>query len=467
VSRAISILVVALMVHGLSSSGASVYLVRPDGMGDFPTIQAAIDAAVDGDVIELADGTFFRDGNHDLDYRGKAITVRSESGNAAACVMDCQRDAGRTHRGFVFHSGEGPGSILEGITIRHGDCSDAFCMGGGIHCTMSSPHIQGCVIDRCAAYGVGGGVSCSGGSLAQFESCTFSDNGALYFGGGGYSHGSSPTFTHCTFIDNASGDGGGALACDGGGDLVLLSCLFSGNGTQAATGGGGALLCDGSTRCSVTDCRFVGNSSGGNYWGCGGAVSLQNASAVAFTRCTFAENTGGYCGGAIYAVDSAPVLELCTLTGNSAFMTGGAMCLSASDLTVRGCTLIGNSAMEGSGIAWSGHLDLSWTIVAFGVWGEGILCGTGTALLSCCDLYGNQGGDWVGPIAEQSAIHNNISADPLFCDRENEDFSLRADSPCAPENNHYCNQLGAWPVGCAETPIETTTWGAVKAMFRR
>jgi pectin methylesterase-like acyl-CoA thioesterase len=72
----ILLLTIALLAHGPSPSGASVYVVRPDGSGDFPTIQAAIDAAIDGDTVELADGTFRGDGNRDPDYLGKAITVR-------------------------------------------------------------------------------------------------------------------------------------------------------------------------------------------------------------------------------------------------------------------------------------------------------------------------------------------------------------------------------------------------------
>jgi hypothetical protein len=39
-------------------AATEIYAVRPDGIGDFPTIQAAINAAHDGDVIVLAEGTF-------------------------------------------------------------------------------------------------------------------------------------------------------------------------------------------------------------------------------------------------------------------------------------------------------------------------------------------------------------------------------------------------------------------------
>jgi hypothetical protein len=92
-----------------------------------------------------------------------------------------------------------------------------------------------------------------------------------------------------------------------------------------------------------------------------------------------------------------------------------------------------------------------------------------TAVLTCCDLYGNEGGDWVGPISGQYGIDGNICEDPLFCDPTNMDFTLHADSPCAPFTppNPECDLIGAWPVGCGPTGVMETTWGAIKAMFQR
>ena len=65
--------------------------------------------------------------------------------------------------------------------------------------------------------------------------------------------------------------------------------------------------------------------------------------------------------------------------------------------------------------------------------------------MECCDVYGNVGGDWVGPIADQLGLDGNFSADPCFCDAESGDFHLWNYSPCAQEG---CGLIGAWPVGC-------------------
>ena len=72
---------------------ATTYTVAPDGSGDFPTIQAALDAAISGDRIELNDGTFLGPGNRDLDFQGKAITLTAQSGDPAACLIDCEDQA--------------------------------------------------------------------------------------------------------------------------------------------------------------------------------------------------------------------------------------------------------------------------------------------------------------------------------------------------------------------------------------
>ncbi|MCI0366089.1 MAG: hypothetical protein L0Y44_07815 [Phycisphaerales bacterium] len=56
---------------------------------EYATIQAAIDAAAPGDIVQVADGVYTGPGNTNVDFFGKAITVRSENG-ARYCTIDGQ-----------------------------------------------------------------------------------------------------------------------------------------------------------------------------------------------------------------------------------------------------------------------------------------------------------------------------------------------------------------------------------------
>jgi hypothetical protein len=103
-----------------SSAAATVYLVNPDGTGDFPTIQEGIWACSEGDTVELGDGVFTGNWNRLIDFMGMAITVRSRSGDPEACVIDIEADVDNQRFAVVFHYGEGPESRLEGLTITGG-----------------------------------------------------------------------------------------------------------------------------------------------------------------------------------------------------------------------------------------------------------------------------------------------------------------------------------------------------------
>lgn len=64
--------------------------VDDDGPVEFNNIQAAIDAASDGDTVIIATGLYVGAGNRDIDFMGKAITIRStcpSDPNAVACAV--------------------------------------------------------------------------------------------------------------------------------------------------------------------------------------------------------------------------------------------------------------------------------------------------------------------------------------------------------------------------------------------
>jgi len=111
-----------------------------------PTIQAGINAAVNGDTVLVADGTYIGSGNREIVYNGKSILVKSERG-ADSCIIDCQGLGG----GFVFRSNETSDAILYGFTIMNGNTT----YGGAIQSNLgSSPTIKNCIFrSNTATYG--------------------------------------------------------------------------------------------------------------------------------------------------------------------------------------------------------------------------------------------------------------------------------------------------------------------------
>ena len=125
------------------------------------------------------------------------------------------------------------------------------------------------------------------------------------------------------------------------------------------------------------------------------------------------------------------------------------------------CTFYGNSAPLGGNIAANcGDATLDACIVAASASGVAVyLAPSSNVILTCTDIWGNAGGDWVGAIADQQGQAGNFSLDPQFCDPAGGDFRLHAESPCAPENSPDCGQIGAFGVGCG-LPVAVPVAGA-------
>ena len=85
-----------------------------------------------GDTVIIAPGIYTGDGNRDIDFLGRAITVRGTDPTDPAVIQDtvinCQGTELSPHRGFYFHSVEANDSIVEGLTIVNGYADQ----GGGI-----------------------------------------------------------------------------------------------------------------------------------------------------------------------------------------------------------------------------------------------------------------------------------------------------------------------------------------------
>jgi len=261
--------------------GADTITVNWDGSGDYTTIQPAIDAASDNDEIVVADGTYTGEGNRGLNFRGKAITLKSDNG-PKNCIIDCQGTSSEHHRGFVFLNGEDPNSILDGFTITKGF---GGYFSGGIYCSASSPLIVNCILkDNWAENGAG--ISNINGAQPIIRNCIFMENiayGQSGGGGGMFNADTSPEVSNCLFLRNE----------------CYNSCL------------GGAMYSTGENSTPpVTNCTFVGNTAEK-----GGAIESSYDASPVYTNCIFWDNNASWAADEIRCKAATVTLVHCDIKG--------------------------------------------------------------------------------------------------------------------------------------------------------
>ncbi len=136
--------------------------------GIYKTIQAAINAASDGDIITVSPGIYYEN----IDFIGKDISVVSlyhstgDSSYIEKTIIDGSKPTSVTKGTVVtFANGETSSALLSGFTIRKGSgTSGTNSGGGGILCVASSPVLQNLVIsENSLTAGNGAGIFVSGG----------------------------------------------------------------------------------------------------------------------------------------------------------------------------------------------------------------------------------------------------------------------------------------------------------------
>ncbi len=345
----------------------------------YATIQAAIDASVNGDTVIIADGTYTGTGNYNIDFAGKAITVCSENG-PENCIIDCQNTEGR--RGFYFHTGETATSAISGLTIKRGKITGIPGIGAGIYCNASSPTIEDCVIT-------------GNNSRGSDDSTPNSSTPAGTATGGGISclTSSHPTIINCVISNNTA---------TGGNGYVAYSMMDDGSEGGLAKGGG--IYGDSTSTPTVIDCNITSNIATGGH---GGADYLEVGGENQWNGL----NGGSADGGGIAC--SAATIQNCILTANKAKgglwggtpahdgqAYGGAISTGTS-ANISNCTMVNNIAES-----------------AYSAYGGGIKGAAATAIINCI-LWAN-GDDLYGCSATYSCIEDgdagagNIAADPCF-----------------------------------------------------
>ena len=378
-----------------------------DGVS-FSSIQAAIDAAADGDEVVVAPCTYFET----INFFGKAISLRSSDGPNVT-IIDAQGE------GVVVTctSGEGPDTILDGFTITGGAFS------GGMRNEGSSPTVI---------------------------NCTFKGNTG--FNGGGMRNGdSSPTVTNCTFDGNTAASGGGMYSA-GNSSPTVTNCLFTGNMADPFSGLGGGMANASGGHTTVTDCTFTGNTTG-LFGGGMGNINNSNDGNVTVTGCTFTGNLSYNSGGGMANLGGSPVVTDCTFTGNTALSGGGGMLNGGgSSPTVTNCILHGNTASEGGGgmanfgscptlINCTITQNFDGPVGGGGIFNDGFNSSVTLVVLNCVlwDNFENQIRE-VGENSDTTVLYTNIQSGwpglgnidalPMFVDLDNGDLRLQPASPC-------------------------------------
>jgi hypothetical protein len=241
----------------------------------------------------------------------------------------------------------------------------------------------------------------------------------------------------------------------GGTGMALRHCVVEDAvvpGSGIVTAGLGDLL--------VEDCAFIGNRK---QWY--DASTIHSTSSTTIRRCFFYDNDCR-----AVSVTKPSLIEDCVFVKNRAW-TGAAIQTGGYPVTINRCTLWGNQVSAGgAALNNSGpETEVTHTVIAKTEGGFGVGCENVTDFV-CCDVWGNDLGDWAGGIWCANIVYRgNFSEDPLFGDPLEADFGLTEGSPCLPgmHGGAECGQIGAYGLGCDVSALIPLTWGRLKSLYGR
>jgi predicted outer membrane repeat protein len=323
-------------------------------------IQQAIDAAMSGDTLIVAAGTY--DG--DINLQGKDITVVSTNPDDPDIISQTIIDGQLSGRGFIFNSNEGPNTIIDGFMIINGSITGQG--GGGIYVDVnSSPTIKNVAINNCSVTGAdGGAIYVDANSSPRFINCLITNCSADNGGGAHCDVNSSPIFYHCTFGNNSAAQVGGGMLCDPNVSITVEDCNFTDNTASF----GGALYCAANCSGEIINTILERNDATED----GGAIYFAEANDLSVADCNISYNTALH-GAGIYSLGSLNLtISGCELTFNQAPLgfvdpndpntsivgQGGAVYSFATEALIRDCVLTHNSAnTSGGGMYLAGESD--------------------------------------------------------------------------------------------------------------
>lgn len=299
---------VLLLGDGFLDHGASARVIRVPA--ELPTIQAGLAAAVSGDSVLVAAGTY----QEQLSVQTSGITLAAESGQA---VVEGNVPVIHVTASFVVIAGfkviamsylsGSPALWLAGDDLRVESC---VMSGGwaGVRVTGGSEIVESCICDSETGIQIDGD-----GSEAVLSGCEIRNNRNLGVAGGvAILEGAHATLMDCRLIDNAVGVNGGAIYMVRGSGaipvLVAERCVIARN----ASGRGAALT---SLGCSVTlrSCTIVANELHGSLPGAIVHLEGERYLGVRIENCIIAFNKGP----ALHCLGVRALIECCNIFGNS------------------------------------------------------------------------------------------------------------------------------------------------------
>lgn len=387
---------------GSTSNSVTVTVVTPPAgslvrkvPAQYKSIQAAIDAAENGDTVLVAPGVY----REHIDFEGKTIVVTSQAGPEKTII-----DGGGKGSVVQFQHGETLASVLNGFTVRNGSDNEQGS-AGGIYIGNATPSITSNIVTGNAGCGI----------AILFSSAYIAGNTVTNtLPGNGY----------CTAIS-------ASIALQGASSFGTTSIVR--NTIEDSPAGGIAGISTWSVNTVVIDENVIRNNAGGGIGSVNGGNLVITGNLISgnigSSPISGLSNSGGI------FLSATPIVVNNTILGNSEAPAGAPLTGPQVDLPY-----------------FDANSYFANNIVVGVDTGSAVECGmssmpSGTAgLVRNNDVYSPKGSSFGGGCSHEGARNGNISEEPRFVNPEGPDYSLLPSSPAIDAGTNAAPDLPVYDI---------------------